>query len=204
MSRSSQGRTTGHATRGPTDGVYHRRVSDSPTPSVCIAVSVYNASATRAMLEGAERAFAERGGDPTRLAVIETAGAFELASIAGAAARTERYDGVLAIGCIVRGETDHDRYLAHAIANALALIPLETGVCASFGVLTVSTPEQATARAGGPQGNKGYDAMNALLDAIGGRDALRNNKPGSAAPRYTIEGGVTHDKVGVPQKEGAV
>lgn len=72
---------------------------------------------------------------------------------------------MVALGCLVRGETSHDRYIAEAVANTLAEASIRAGIPIAFGVLTVDTPEQAEARAGGRKGNKGAEAMAAALDA---------------------------------------
>ena len=67
---------------------------------------------------------------------------------------------------MIKGETSHDVYISTAVANALAAMPAQFGVPVAFGVLTVDSPEQALARAGGRHGNKGNEAMDALLDTI--------------------------------------
>lgn len=87
-------------------------------------------------------------------------------------ARSGKVRGVLALGCIIKGETDHDRYIAQAVAEGLVNLTLLTGVPAAFGVLTVNTIEQAKERSGGALGNKGAEAMDALLDTIDQIDAM--------------------------------
>lgn len=133
---------------------------------VAIVVSRYNVSITRRLLEGARHEYTRRSGDPASLAVIDAPGSFELPAICLAAAGTGRYAGILALGCIIRGETSHDQHIATAVAQGLISVTVATGIPVSFGVLTVETPEQAEARAGGARGNKGAEAMGALLDAI--------------------------------------
>jgi len=130
---------------------------------VAIVVSRYNASITDPMRTGAEQAYAHAGGDPARLTVIDAPGTFELPAIAAKAARSGMFSGVVALGCVIRGETDHDRHIATAVATTLAQIGAETGVPVAFGVLTVESIEQARARAGGDKGNKGAEAMRAVL-----------------------------------------
>lgn len=128
-------------------------------------VSRYNTSVTGVMLEGAIGAYAARGGDEDQLAILEVPGAFELTAVAAAAAGSEMYDAVVCLGCIIKGETEHDRHIASAVAKGLTDITLATGVPVAFGVLTTNTNEQALARAGGDKGNKGAEAMDAALDA---------------------------------------
>jgi 6,7-dimethyl-8-ribityllumazine synthase len=145
---------------------------------VAVVVSRYNATITGPMLEGARAAFEAAGHDPGALAVVQAPGSFELPALALAAARTRRFDGVLAIGCIIKGETEHDRYIAQAVASGLVDVTVATGVPVAFGVLTVETVEQARERAGGVHGNKGEQAMQALLSTI---DQIRSLA--QAAPR---------------------
>jgi len=143
-----------------------------PAPSVAIVVSRYNATVTDALLSGARAAYAERGGRDADLCVVDAPGAFELPALCNAAARTGRFAGVLALGCVIKGETSHDRYISHAVAQGLVNVTLNTDVPCALGVLTVDTPEQALERAGGVHGNKGVEAMGALLDTIGQIRAL--------------------------------
>jgi len=135
-------------------------------PPIGIVVSRYNTPLTERLLAGAREAYAQRGGDPETLGVIEAPGAFELAALCLAAAHAGLYEGLVALGCVIRGQTDHDRYIASAIAHGLVDVTLQTGVPVSFGVITASNDEQAAARAGGDKGNKGTEAMAAVLDTI--------------------------------------
>ncbi len=147
-------------------GKEHPRSASELLPGPCaIVVSRYNETVTSAMLEGAVGAYLARGGFEDELAVVEAPGAFELVSIARAAAVSELYASVVCLGCVIKGETEHDRHLSAAVANGLAEISVATGVPVALGVLTVHTNEQALARAGGAKGNKGAEAMGAALDA---------------------------------------
>lgn len=105
--------------------------------------------------------------------MIEAPGAYELIAIGAAAAKTGRYRGVVALGCVIKGETDHDRYINEAVANSLGAATVETGVPIGFGLVTTNDVEQAMDRAGGTNGNKGADAMDAVLDSIAAIDAIR-------------------------------
>lgn len=157
--------------------------STNAAPRVAIVVSRYNTLITDALRAGAERAHAARGGDPRSLVIAEAPGAYELVAVALAAASRADVAGVVALGCIIQGETIHDEVLAHAVAKGLADVTLKTGKPVAFGVLTTRNAEQARARAGlataasqGPQAggeNKGEEAMHALLDAIAAIDHLR-------------------------------
>lgn len=154
-----------------------------------IVVSRYNAAITDRLLDGAKRAFQARGGDPEALIVAHAPGAFELPVIALALASRPEVPGVLALGCIIRGETRHDRYIAHAVARGLTDVSLRTGKPAAFGVLTVESAQQADARSGA-KSNKGEESMTALLDTIatctaiyaGVRPAPASVRPEKARP----------------------
>jgi 6,7-dimethyl-8-ribityllumazine synthase len=144
----------------------HAKSPRALPPKVAIVVSRYNASITDPLEAGARREYTKRGGKSSDLLILDAPGSFELTAIAHAAAKSGRVSGVVALGCIIKGETSHDRYLADAVANGLTNITLFTGVPTAFGVLTVDTPQQAQDRAGGSKGNKGGEAMSALLDTI--------------------------------------
>lgn len=142
---------------------------------VAILVSRYNESVTGAMLAGAVEAYAERGGDPAGLTIVEAPGAYELVALANAAA--ERHKAIVCLGCVIKGETPHDEHIARAVAHGLAEITVKTGIPVAFGVLTTLNAAQAKARAGGAsgkKGNKGAEAMHAALDAAEAVAALRH------------------------------
>lgn len=134
------------------------------------------------MLEGAIGAYTARGGDEEHLAILEVAGAYELTLLAAAAAGCGMYDAVVCLGCIIKGETEHDRHIASAVAQGLTEVSLSTGIPVGFGVLTTNTNAQAMARAGGEMGNKGAEAMDAALDSADAIDVLAKGfeaeKPG--------------------------
>ncbi len=161
-----------------------------PVHPVAIVVSRYNESITGAMLAGAVEAYAERGGDPATLSIVEAPGAYELITLASAAA--ERHRAVVCLGCVIRGETPHDEHIARAVAHGLGEITVKTGVPVAFGVLTTLNAAQAEARAAGDKGNKGAEAMHAALDAADAVGALRH---GPMPVRHTIN-------LPVPDKAG--
>ncbi|MCW5766346.1 MAG: 6,7-dimethyl-8-ribityllumazine synthase [Phycisphaeraceae bacterium] len=130
---------------------------------LAVVTSRYNHEVTGPLLGGAIDAFAAAGGDPDALTLVDAPGSFELLALCGAAARSGRFDGVVALGCIVKGQTRHDEYLAAAVTTGLGLVSAQTGVPIGLGVLTVETQRQALERAGGPIGNKGAEAMEAVL-----------------------------------------
>jgi 6,7-dimethyl-8-ribityllumazine synthase len=150
---------------------------------VAIVTSRYNASVTDALRDGAIEAYVRAGGRYEDLALIPAPGSFELPALALAAARAGRFAGVVALGCLIKGETSHDRFIADAVAHGLVQVTIATGVPVAFGVLTVDTPQQARDRAGGSKGNKGQEAMTALLDTIAAIQSLRVPRAGIAPGR---------------------
>lgn len=155
----------------------------APAPPVAIVISRYNASITDRLLDGARAAYAAAGGAPDTLLIINAPGAFELPALALAAATRAKVRGVLTLGCIIRGETRHDEYLAHAVAHGIVQVTMHTRIPVSFGVLTTENIPQAEARAGGVHGNKGAEAMEALLLTIAAADSIGSRRPPTSAAR---------------------
>jgi 6,7-dimethyl-8-ribityllumazine synthase len=91
-------------------------------------------------------------------------GAFEIPLAAKRAAVSGRFDAIVAIGCVIRGETAHFEYISHVASTGIAQVGLETGVPVTFGVLTVDTDEQAMARSVPGGDNKGYHAAQAAVE----------------------------------------
>ena len=130
---------------------------------LAVLVSRYNEDIVSALLDGARAAWRARGGDPAALRVRHVPGAFELPLAARAFALGGGVDAVVALGCVIRGETAHFELVAGECARGLQRIMLDTGVPVSFGVLTVDTREQALARAGDGAANKGFEALETAL-----------------------------------------
>jgi 6,7-dimethyl-8-ribityllumazine synthase len=127
--------------------------------TVGVVVSRFNGEISNRLLESALEALAAAGVVEERITVMPVPGAFELPIGAMALAKTRRYSCVIALGCVVRGETAHFDYVAGEAASGLQLAGLETGVPVAFGVLTVDRAEQAEARV-----DKGADAARAALE----------------------------------------
>lgn len=137
--------------------------SDASGLRVAIVASAYHADVTGALRDGAVSALKARGGSGQ---IEESApGAFELPMVAQALAARGDVDAVVALGCVLTGETSHDRYICDAVAHGLMQVALRAGIPVTFGVLTCVTIEQARARSGGAKGNKGGEAMDAAIDA---------------------------------------
>jgi 6,7-dimethyl-8-ribityllumazine synthase len=131
-----------------------------------IAVARFNEAVTSRLLDGALGALREHGVADDAIDVATVAGAFELPLCAQRLAVSGRYDAVIALGAVVRGDTPHFDYVAGEAAAGLARAALQHDLPVAFGVLTTDTMEQALARAGGEHGNKGYDAAMTALEMI--------------------------------------
>lgn len=140
---------------------------------VAVLVSRYHTSITDALEAGARQAFVEAGGRPDLLEVHDCPGAFELVGLASVAITTGRFDAVVCLGCVVKGETSHDAWLNGAVANELAALSARHGIPVSFGLLTVSDLAQATERAGGKKGNKGAESMEAAIAFVRVAERIR-------------------------------
>ena len=153
----------------------------TPTPSnldargmrIAVVVSRYHDDVTAALRDGAACRFADSGGDAGDLILVAAAGAFELTAICTGLAERPHPDAIVALGCVISGETTHDRYICEAVANGLTGITVRTGVPIAFGLLTCQTLDQARERAGGTRGNKGDEAMAAAIETVATLRQLR-------------------------------
>jgi 6,7-dimethyl-8-ribityllumazine synthase len=132
---------------------------DGTRRGVAIVASKFNGEITNKLLEAALEELDEAGVRPEAITVMPVPGAFELPLAAMALAKTRRYACVVALGCVVRGETPHFDFIASEAASGLQLAALETGVPVAFGVLTVDMVEQAEARV-----SKGAEAVRTALE----------------------------------------
>jgi 6,7-dimethyl-8-ribityllumazine synthase len=141
--------------------------------SVGIVVGRFNGNITSRLLDGALEALGEAGVPRERIDVMPVPGAFELPLGAMALAKTRRYACVIALGCVIRGDTPHFEYVAGEAASGLQLAGLETGVPVAFGLLTCDSRRQAEERAGGEKGNKGAEAARTALEMADALSRLR-------------------------------
>lgn len=131
---------------------------------VAVVVSRFNEVVTERLLEGARGCLTQHGVSEDAIDVLRVAGAWELPAAAAAALRRGGYDAVVALGCVIRGETPHFDYVAGEAARGLQRLAVEHDVPVTFGVLTTEDREQALARAGGDRGNKGWEAALTALE----------------------------------------
>jgi 6,7-dimethyl-8-ribityllumazine synthase len=129
-----------------------------------VIVSRFNAPITESLCRAAVAALREAGVAAGAIEEFRVPGAFELPQAARAAAETGRFDAVICLGCVIRGETPHFEYVSSTAAHGLMAAAGETGVPMAFGVLTTDTEAQALARAGDDADNKGREAAAAALE----------------------------------------
>src|SRR5271163_2133802 len=149
-----------------------------------IIVSDFNNFITDRLLAGALDAFASAGSRKQQLEIVHVPGAFELPIAAKKLAATGRFDSLVCIGCVLRGETSHYDYVCSETARGIQLAQLDTGVPIGFCVLTCDTLEQAIDRAGLKGGNKGYEAgLGAIEMARLSRDLSGSRRAAALSPR---------------------
>ncbi len=129
----------------------------TPKGRFAIVAARFNGLVVDALVAGAVDALVRHGVDESKIDVLRVPGAFELATVARRLAKS-KYAGVVCLGCVIRGETDHYDHVAGAAASGIAAVAAKSDVPVIFGVLTCDTLEQAQQRAGAKAGNKGADA----------------------------------------------
>jgi 6,7-dimethyl-8-ribityllumazine synthase len=129
-----------------------------------VVITRFNDFVVEPLLRGALDALKRHGAADKQIEIVRVPGAFDLPVAARKLALSRRYEALIALGAVIRGQTPHFDYVAGECASGLARIALESGVPIAFGVLTTDTMEQAVDRAGGKAGNKGADAALTALE----------------------------------------
>jgi 6,7-dimethyl-8-ribityllumazine synthase len=129
-----------------------------------IVVSRFNAFITERLLQGAYDGLIRSGTERNFIDLVRVPGAFEIPSAARTLAETRRYDAIICLGCLLRGDTAHYEVIANEVTRGIGQSAQETGVPHAFGVLTCDTLEQAIDRAGLKSGNKGFEAAQAAVE----------------------------------------
>jgi 6,7-dimethyl-8-ribityllumazine synthase len=143
------------------DGVVGNAARDC---RVAVVAARFNSDIVERLVEGAAAAWARQGGDPAALVVVRAPGAFELPLLARKLAVTGRYQAIVALGCVIRGDTAHFDFVAGEAARGIADAARDTGVPVIFGLLTTENVEQALERASVDRMDKGGEAMDAALE----------------------------------------
>ena len=139
-----------------------------------IVVSSFNKEFAEGLLRGARAALSECGVGDADVTIVRVPGAFEIPLAARHLIMTERFDAVVCLGCLIKGDTMHFEYISESVSHGIMAVSVDTGVPVTFGVLTTLTEEQAAARAADGPDNKGREAalaaveMATIVEAIGG------------------------------------
>jgi len=137
---------------------------DASDLRVALVVARFNADVTSRLRDGALEALAVAGAAPDAVETVEAPGAFEVPFAARALAATGRFDAIVCLGCLIRGDTPHFDFIASAVTHGIEAAARETGVPMAFGVLTTNTLEQALERAAMDRTNKGWEAAAAAVE----------------------------------------
>ncbi len=134
--------------------------------NIAIVVSRFNDLVTNKLLEGAKDVLMRHDVSGNNIEIFKVPGAWELPLIAKELALTGKYDGIIALGAVIRGDTPHFDYVAGEMSKGLAQVGLSHRVPIAFGVLTCDTLEQALLRSGSKAGNKGSDCAEVVIEMV--------------------------------------
>lgn len=129
-----------------------------------IIVSRFNEALSTKLLEGALDALRRHDASDNDITVAWVPGSFEIPLVTKALAQSGKYDALICLGVVIRGETPHFEYVAQGVSRGIAKVSLETGLPVSFGIITADTVEQAIERAGGKAGNRGARAASSAIE----------------------------------------
>ena len=158
----------------------HSKPNQMKHRKIGICVSRFNQEITSRLLDGALDVFKRAGIPETNLYVVWVPGAFEIPLVLEEWARNSVCHGMVAIGCLIRGETTNYEYIAHSVAMQVSEIMTRYTIPVGFGVLTVENEKQAMARAGGSVANRGEEAASSVLDML---NVLENMRSGNVSPQ---------------------
>ncbi|MFP4485688.1 MAG: 6,7-dimethyl-8-ribityllumazine synthase [Campylobacterales bacterium] len=133
---------------------------------VAVIASRFNHIITDRLIEGAKDSFVRHGGSAENIDLILVPGAFEIPFMLDRVLSDGNYDGVACVGAVIRGSTPHFDYVAAETTKGIASVTLKYGAAVTYGVITADTIEQAIERAGSKVGNKGFEAMNGLIEMM--------------------------------------
>lgn len=139
---------------------------------IAVVVAQFNDFVTSRLRDGALAQLREAGLGAGDLRVVDVPGAFEVPQMARRLADTGHYDGIVCLGCLIRGATPHFEYIAEAVAHGIMTAAMESGIPMSFGVLTTNSAEEALERAVEGPSNKGREAAQAVIDMVRAGEGL--------------------------------
>ena len=131
-----------------------------------VVVSRFNEFITGRLLEGAIDAIVRSDGKKEDIDVIRVPGAFEIPLVVKRAAQSKKYDAIICLGAVIRGETPHFDYVASEVTKGIALLNLEFTIPITYGIITADNTEQAIERAGNKMGNKGFEAARSAVELL--------------------------------------
>jgi 6,7-dimethyl-8-ribityllumazine synthase len=131
-----------------------------------VLASRFNEFVVDGLVKGAVEALRRHGASDKQIEIVRVPGAYDMPLVARKLAQSRRYEAIIAVGAVIRGQTSHFDYVAGECASGLARVAAETGIPVAFGVLTTETAEQAMDRAGGKAGNKGADAAASAIELV--------------------------------------
>lgn len=143
--------------------------------TVAVAVARFNSFITDRLLGGALDGLRRHGVADDAITIVRVPGSWELPVTVKALAESGRYDAIICLGAVIRGETPHFDYVAGEAAKGIGQVMTATGVPVAFGVLTTNTLEQAIDRAGAKSGNKGFDAAATVIEMASVLKQIRGN-----------------------------
>ena len=156
---------------------------DATAKRFAIVVSRFNAFITERLLLSACDGLVRLGAQKKDIGIVRVPGAFEVPSAARSLAETKKYDAIICIGCLLRGDTAHYDVIVNEVTRGIGQSAQETGVPHAFGVLTCDTLEQAIDRAGLKMGNKGFEAALAAVEMASLKSAIGNQPSGVSKKR---------------------
>lgn len=139
---------------------------DATDLSVCVIAARFNAEITDSLLRGALEALRDHGAADEAVTVVRVPGAWELPQTAQRAVESSRFDAVVTLGCVIRGETPHFDFVCQEASLGLGAVARAARIPVVFGVLTTDDTDQARARAGAGRDNKGYEAAMAAMEMV--------------------------------------
>ncbi len=153
--------------------IEHKGFISAKGKRIGVVVSRFNERISKRLLESAYEAFLRLGGAKESFEVFWVPGAMEIPISLQALARHKKYDGLLALGCVIRGETPHFEYVAAEVSKGVVHVQLSEGIPIAYGIVTADTLDQALERSGGKLGNRGWDALMSLLETISVLEKIR-------------------------------
>ncbi len=142
---------------------------------IAIVISRFNEFITEKLLDGCIQTLINNKFEKNQIDVIKVPGTFEIPTVAGSLIDLEKYDAIICLGCVIRGETSHYDHICTAVTNEICRLGTESGIPVIFGVLTCENVGQAMDRVGGSRGNKGSESALAAIEMVSVLKEIKNN-----------------------------